>query len=33
MNKGIGATNSGIFAVCLDQLVPRGAELVVVEFR
>ena len=33
MNKGIGATNSGIFAVCLDQLVPRDTDLVVVEFR
>ncbi|EFN58305.1 expressed protein [Chlorella variabilis] len=32
LNKGIGATNSGIYAVCFEKLVPAGADLVVVEF-
>lgn len=31
-NKGIGAAGSGIFAACLERMLPRDADLVVVEF-
>lgn len=28
-NKGIGAAGSGIFAACLERMLPRDADLVV----
>ncbi len=28
-NKGIGAAGSGIFAACLERMVPQDADLVV----
>ncbi|KAL4443942.1 hypothetical protein ABPG75_011679, partial [Micractinium tetrahymenae] len=31
-NKGIGAAGSGIFAACLERMLPQDADLVVVEF-
>ncbi|KAL4426174.1 hypothetical protein ABPG77_007456 [Micractinium sp. CCAP 211/92] len=31
-NKGIGAAGSGIFAACLERMMPQDADLVVVEF-
>lgn len=31
LNKGIGATTSGIYAVCADKMLPEGVDLVVVE--
>ncbi|PSC68096.1 hypothetical protein C2E20_8274 [Micractinium conductrix] len=31
LNKGIGATTSGIFAVCADKMLPPDSDLVVVE--
>jgi hypothetical protein len=27
LNKGIGATNSGLFSVCFDKLVPQVRQL------
>lgn len=32
VNKGVGATSSGIFSACIEHMVPNGADLAIIEF-